>query len=516
MPKLTVRQVDQVPSRVVKDRTEEILLVRSTWDDWFKYKTLYTAHVADKEGRVRKLGPVKLAFEGIGQDHENPLGSTPREPQVLDDSYFSVGQEAEYYANLHGLDRQLREDYLDSVGDLVAKPSRIDGVRGLGVFYDSLSRYVSISTILGEFRRALDGDAELTKYNITYRREDVELQFNVDPDSKLSSNMHIVIGSNGVGKSATLQNIVSALINGWDAPWEDYSVVVRDEDGFEEGVFAGVLYVSFSPFDAFVPSAEVTKDGAPVTYLGFGASREVGNDTRRTSEDVVDDRRRHYFEGEGLPEAFADAVESIRSHSGLKRELWDQSLGFLASDPGFDEHRLSEDWVNLDSEDLKNRFKSLSDGHKSVALILTLLVESIEERSLILLDEPETHLHPPLLSAFMLAIGNLLRRQNGVAIMSTHSPVTTQEVPASCVNILSQVGTTRSARRPKLETYGEDVGVLTHEVFGLQVKSTGFYLKLQDVASTSSSLEEAMGKLGGDLGMEGRSILMSLMSRATR
>jgi hypothetical protein len=38
-------------------------------------------------------------------------------------------------------------------------------------------------------------------------------------------------------------------------------------------------------------------------------------------------------------------------------------------------------------------FRKLSSGHKIVLLTITKLVETVEEKSLVLLDEPEAHLH---------------------------------------------------------------------------------------------------------------------------
>jgi predicted ATP-dependent endonuclease of OLD family len=51
-----------------------------------------------------------------------------------------------------------------------------------------------------------------------------------------------------------------------------------------------------------------------------------------------------------------------------------------------------------------------------VLLTITRLVETVEERTLVLLDEPEAHLHPPLLSAFVRSLSDLLINRNGVAI----------------------------------------------------------------------------------------------------
>ena len=48
-------------------------------------------------------------------------------------------------------------------------------------------------------------------------------------------------------------------------------------------------------------------------------------------------------------------------------------------------------------------------GHKIVLLTITRLVELVVEQSLVLIDEPESHLHPPLLSAFIQSRNTLPR-----------------------------------------------------------------------------------------------------------
>ena len=52
------------------------------------------------------------------------------------------------------------------------------------------------------------------------------------------------------------------------------------------------------------------------------------------------------------------------------------------------------------------------DMHAS--LTVARLVELVEEKTLVLLDEPEEHLHPPLVSALIRALSNLLIYRNGV------------------------------------------------------------------------------------------------------
>jgi predicted ATP-dependent endonuclease of OLD family len=147
-----------------------------------------------------------------------------------------------------------------------------------------------------------------------------------------------------------------------------------------------------------------------------------------------------------------------------------------------------------------------------VLLTLTRLVETVQERTLVLLDEPECHLHPPLLSAFVRALSHLLAEQNGVAIIATHSPVVLQEVPASCVLKVIRSGSVTSATRPDIETFGENTGVLTREVFGLDVTKSGFHWLVQMIAESCGSTAEVKKRLDGQLGSEARAIVHGLMA----
>ena len=61
---------------------------------------------------------------------------------------------------------------------------------------------------------------------------------------------------------------------------------------------------------------------------------------------------------------------------------------------------------NLFARRARRIFRKLSSGHKIVLLTITKLVEKVEEKTLILVDEPEAHLHPPVLSAFVRALSD--------------------------------------------------------------------------------------------------------------
>ena len=159
----------------------------------------------------------------------------------------------------------------------------------------------------------------------------------------------------------------------------------------------------------------------------------------------------------------------------------------------------------------------MSSGQAIVLLTITKLVETVQEKTLVLIDEPESHLHPPLLSAFTRALSDLLHNRNGVAIVATHSPVVAQEVPKSCVWVLTRHNTQRRADRPSRETFGENVGILTKEIFGLAVSESGFLAMLKKSVDEGGTFESIMDEYGGQVGLEAQAILRSLIaSRGTR
>ena len=170
-------------------------------------------------------------------------------------------------------------------------------------------------------------------------------------------------------------------------------------------------------------------------------------------------------------------------------------------------------------------FKRLSSGHTAVLVMVTRLIDLLSERTIVLLDEPETHLHPPLLSNLVKVISRTLKKRNSLAIVSTHSPVMLQEVPKSNVYILERDQNITRVSKPSIETFGENVGRLTVEVFKLELLKSGYYATLEDlvrniVKNHSSNLSRAeivdkvMEKIDAQVGLEGKMVISSLARRA--
>jgi predicted ATP-dependent endonuclease of OLD family len=134
------------------------------------------------------------------------------------------------------------------------------------------------------------------------------------------------------------------------------------------------------------------------------------------------------------------------------------SLDFL--DEEYTEFNLNE--FVLFSENGESLYSS---GQMIMILTLSEVLAYITIESLILFDEPETHLHPNSVSLFIQVLNKILSRFDSYAIISTHSPQFIQEVPAKDITILERLGNTPSTRQLDIETFGENLNILTERVF---------------------------------------------------
>ncbi|MFF4053760.1 AAA family ATPase [Streptomyces chartreusis] len=210
---------------------------------------------------------------------------------------------------------------------------------------------------------------------------------------------------------------------------------------------------------------------------------------------------------EDLGSEFAECVQRCVEEHPAKAHRWSGVLAELEeTDPLFRDLEITRLARAQDRPDPEQAFEGLSSGHKIVLLTLARLVQHTTERTLVLIDEPESHLHPPLLSTFVRTLSELRRDRNGIAIIATHSPVVLQETPREAVWALRRAGDDLRVDHPEVETFGENVGVITREIFGLEVRRTGFNRLIQSLADDGMSFEDILAEFDDQLGAEGRAL----------
>lgn len=476
------------------------------WND-FSFVTMFQVTLFDPNGRQHELGSVKIGFKG--QTESTSTHSTLEPPfPALSDGYFSVGVDVEYYIILtRDVPERTRVAFLTGLRDIAYSPEALASAEGETVFDVSLMRSTDINTVTGQYRRVLAGDAPLTDYAFRFtldsaeRRAGYQLDFEVSSVSKPQTNIHAIIGRNGVGKTTLLNAMTQAITESEKSSGRFERVEWFEYKPLGKGYFGGVISVSFSAFDPFNPPQEQPdpSKGTCYFYIGLKDYADEGGTLLKSQTELAD-----------------ELVESLSFCLSEKPRAsrWHEAILNLESDDNFAEMNLLQ-LKDLQGRILEERvrklFRMMSSGHAIVLLTITKLVARVNEKTLVLFDEPESHLHPPLLSALIRSLSRLLTSRNAIAVLATHSPVVLQEIPKSCVWKINRVGLAANASRPEIETFGENVGVLTRETFGLEVSKSGFNRLLHEEAERADSYADALHGFSDQIGMEGRAILRALM-----
>ncbi|WP_432016521.1 AAA family ATPase [Streptomyces hydrogenans] len=497
------------------DGPSAVILIPNSWDD-FGYRTSYDLWVRTHDNhQPTEIGRVKVAHANQ-EPGPSPLlpGTYPSLLSVEDGRWFSVGQEDVYYEKIRKLGALSTVVY-GLLNDLAFTSNRetlpqwsgerLDTAGSYQVTAVSLLRSVNEQTVRGQFYRITTGGPRLTRYQFDFTPEQgaSPLEFRVRPHSNPPSNIHVIIGRNGVGKTRLLQNLAQAVAHP-ERP-ENVGSVDFIPSGYaaDDHGFVNVVSVTFSAFDRLNQVALPGARAAAATHVHVGLQWGAPGGME-----------------DGLVRIFIKSLKEVLASQQVT--LWFRCFAVLARDRHFAEipvQRLAVEWMTSDIEgkevkehELGASFGELSSGHAIALLTITKLVEHVAERSIVLIDEPESHLHPPLLSSLIRTISFLLAERNGFALIATHSPVVLQEVPRSCVFKLSRNGNVLKARPPRIETYGENVGVLTHEIFGLEVMESGFYSELSKAVEVFETYEEVLEYFGRQLGDEARLLVQILLT----
>lgn len=495
-----------------------ILLRMDNWDD-FGNKTTFHASFYDSTGTEHQLGTVKIGMEQPNCEETEYIEITGRtsdylnaEFESLPENFFSLWQSAEAYKLVLECEKQCHFNILQALNDISYNPKIYEKYKNEHAMEKSLFRSVSYSLYVRQFRRIARGEAVLTPYDFSYIIKndnpfvkDCELSFSVIPDILPPTNLHAVIGSNGVGKTTLIKNMIKSICKNDNTNGRfNYA----DNDDEEVGSFENTICISFNPFDDYSEIEKLSKN-----FNNISIRKEFEPIDEDTYEDgygelsLLDDVQKTFMSS--LKNCLMDMTKRKDLQEML--DMLETEFNFISTNYDF---QLNIDGVLGDAlPSVAGAFNKLSAGHKAVLSIITRCIDVLVEKSVVFIDEPENHLHPPLLSSLIRGISKMLIKRNGVAIISTHSPIVLQEIPKSCVWILSRDGSIINARRPEIETFGTNIGNLTNEIFGFEIKRTGFNRLLQNAVDKCDDYESVLEEFNYQLGDEAKSIVRIMLKQ---
>ena len=480
------------------------VLSKDDWDD-FGFITMFHMYYINSASEKITLGEIKIGFKGqkarestvklIDYDQQT-YKILPRRFKELSKEFFSLGQSPEFYEKFRELFGEESLLHLDRLNDLSVNIDDLYVYSEEDSFRTALLRSVDMWQINNQFSSIIRGRDKLIDYNFRYNYNGNYLDFDIKSESTPPTNIHALIGRNGVGKTTILNMMFDDLLSlNRKTNFTDKKrrFGVDRYHPIESEYFSKAIYISYSIFGDYFPAI---KDSEKFSYIGL---RTKGLGDEYLIKGVND-----------LYKEFSRNLEKIKSSNSM-REIFEDILSYFSNSY---EESVIKSLMSKGSFDIDS-FKLLSSGHSIVLLVIVNLISNVIEKTLVLFDEPETHLHPPLLSALIRAINDILVKKNGVCIFATHSPVVLQEIPRSCIYNIRRTGGDMRVERPKIETFGENVSTLTHETFSLEVRSTGFYSLLNKMFDEGHSVGDIKTEFDKQLGSEAVSLLYLLKHNKT-
>lgn len=309
------------------------------------------------------------------------------------------------------------------------------------------------------------------------RPHEINLQY--DKSSVIPRRISVLIGKNGLGKSESLKAFCRGALR-----YSDKNISLTDSEG-NRPLINRIIAIS-TPGETSNTFPAERRTTQKLYYRRLTLTRKG---TRTIGDSLVQLARTTEYIGElSRWDIFYDSLrQAFTNVEDLCVELNNNTYAPLANfdRPGSEEQRLKI-WANVaKNTDPKMRrgdnYYPLSSGQLSFFKFALLCCLHIENGSFVLMDEPETHLHPNLISDFVGLLDTLLEKTNSFALIATHSAYFVREVTRQQVHIfkMNREGNFVDIIPPRLRTFGADVESISHFVFDEDVdnKLTGKILE---------------------------------------
>lgn len=339
-----------------------------------------------------------------------------------------------------------------------------------------------------KIKRSIDNQIDKIEYPFSEKNVSKgKLIFYKRKKSYLPMNVYGIVGGNGNGKTYKIEEIIRRH--------------VKNDNNFSQ-----VVHFSLSPFDNVIEVdniklTDVYKDKEGNTLyekVGFVSIKnplietviskldslkleEIKNyfvDKYKNNEKkkLLDDNNKlikDNIDEINIEDSFRWYIQSLILDliaSKEKLELWEEALGYFSFEPWAQNIRAAFCDRNIKLSDFK-KLSKLSSGQATILLYLTKLVFCVNQGSLVIFDEPETFMHPPMIKSFIRAVSEIVNKVRAFCLVATHSPVVIQEIPHCNVYKLNSNHNISSII---YKTYGQNLDTLYKNIYGVELQNTGY------------------------------------------
>lgn len=467
-------------------------------DNWNDYgsNVRFDVFWFDEEGNRKRIGKTKILHGSEGKS-DWTIDSRTIPPSKfsgdIGEEYISLGQSKTYYSWIHDNFGEDAGRVLVALRDIAVMPGLAARFETSSVFRNGMMRENSAwrSRRFGSAWSLGIDPIEKPYFQYACQLSDTEEPFKIDfdfrPGDSLPGRVVGVIGRNAVGKTRFLAQLSADLAQARQVSAATVEERSRRFLG-DQPLFTRILAVSYSAFDRFRrPAAH-----AESSYVYCGIRDDRGNLSQT-----------------GLQRSFRANKARVRD---LNRDSdW---IVYIAQILGDDSERFEGDLRreiegNLDESELLSQ---LSSGQAILCHFVTGLLAWLQPESLVLFDEPETHLHPNAVANLFVVLTEILKHHQSYAVIATHSPVVIQEIPSHRVVVFTRSDGVTQAEPLQMESFGESIAELTEHVFKTQ-EAQSLYRSVLDRIAGSMSLEAALELFANRLSMNAKSYLMARYAR---
>lgn len=244
--------------------------------------------------------------------------------------------------------------------------------------------------------------------------------------------------------------------------------------------FDSALFVLKTPYwrDGGAPNHTQLKEGDPRFWYARGAFKGLLDRLWRTAlapirniDSVERDIRKQAEKNERLYLFIKneDDLADLKEANDDPKDLFGYLESLFLCD------LIDEVRVTVEKTDgTRVKFTQMSEGEQQLLTVIGLLLFTLNDESLYLLDEPDTHLNPVWTYEFLKLIQENIRADKGQLVIATHNPLMIGTLHRNQVRIIEKDIDenniiTSVAREPEYDPIGIGVeGLLKSEIYGLR------------------------------------------------
>lgn len=484
--------LDSTNLKDLKDECYFLLFPNKGWNDYSVVSVFSLTYCWDFGENISSIGKLRI----IHYEDMTTWSLLPEKFFALSNEFCSLAYTDDFYTNFSKFfTLEVTISILFALRDAAYFSDISDKFMKTYNFRKSLLRPDNAERYLREVRPMLNGANMENFYSFDYKfkpaysKNETNVSFNFNTKQPLPDRIFGIIGKNGTGKTQLMNSLPHNLAD-------------KNDEAFYNSVpsFSKIITVSYSVFDTF----PIPKKNVNLNYVYCGLKNDKG--AVRSNAGLS---KSFHFNWKRIQE-----VGRIRQWRRILLNFIDQSI----VDAFIDLKSLDENpdlpAVNKDQYDKTK--DQLSSGQSILLYIITQIVANIRLDSLILYDEPETHLHPNAVVELMNTIYDLVNEFDSFCIIATHSPIVIRELFSKNVYILERDSNNAIIRRIGIESFGENLGTLSEEVFGDRSSSKQYKKIISDLADQGMNFDQIVEAIEFDempLSLNARIYIKNILDR---